>query len=140
MAIKDRNLETGSILEGTYRQQGYECRVEVRDEKRFYILEDAREFKSPSAAASALMGGKAVNGWLFWTKVDETIGPTSPASPKGKLIRKLPNQQGMQAGKTRYWCCGCMKSFIGDTAELPEACPAGHTTKSCASPNEDSGA
>jgi len=28
-----------------------------------YRLDDGRKFKSPSAAGSAVMGGKACNGW-----------------------------------------------------------------------------
>ena len=43
-----------------------------------------------------------------------------------KLITRVPNQQGIEEGKTRFWCSACMKSFIGDAGEVPEACPEGH--------------
>lgn len=34
--------------------------------KVMYRLEDGREFKSPSAAGTAITG-KACNGWAFWS-------------------------------------------------------------------------
>ena len=32
----------------------------------------------------------------------------------------------VEEGKTRFWCRACMKSFISDEGEVPEACPEGH--------------
>lgn len=93
MAIEDRNLKPGTRLTGKYKKQDYSCDVlEVEDEKTRekavrYRLEDGREFKSPSSAASAVMGGKAVNGWRFWSLADaggaEPSAPISEADTKG---------------------------------------------------------
>ena len=38
-----------------------------------FVLEDGSRHKSPSAAGSKVMGGKAVNGWRFWS----TRGPSA---------------------------------------------------------------
>ena len=129
MAIKDRNLEAGSVLVGTYKKESYECRIEEEEGKQAFVLGDGRRFKSPSAAASAVMNGKAVNGWLFWSlaDVESMEGPApAPRSTTKTLIRRLPNQKGIETGKARYWCNGCMKSFIDEAASTPEKCPAGH--------------
>lgn len=134
VAIKDRNLDVGSVLVGTYKKQSYECRVEEDEGKQALVLQDGRRFKSPSAAASAVMNGKAVNGWLFWSLADS--GSDEPGSTPGssagakKLIRRLPNQKGIEAGNARYWCNGCMKSFIDEAGSIPEKCPAGHGEES----------
>src|SRR5687767_2883905 len=121
MAIKDRNLETGSVLVATYKKERYECRVDEEEGKQTFVLQDGRRFKSPSAAASAVMSGKAVNGWLFWSLADrseESIPAPQPSTATKKLIRRLPNQKGIEAGKARYWCNGCMKSFIDEAASI----------------------
>ena len=49
-----------------------------------YRLADGREFKSPSAAGSAVMGGVACNGWRFWSlATDEAPAETpKPAAKK----------------------------------------------------------
>ncbi len=128
MPIQNRSLSPGTLLVATYKKERYECLVEEKDGKAVFILPDGRRLKSASAAASAVMGGKAANGWLFWSLAEEPEGKKllqTPAAPS-KLIRRQPNQQGLEAGKTRYWCNGCMKSFIAEAGELPEKCPAGH--------------
>jgi hypothetical protein len=129
VAIKDRNLDTGSVLAGTYKKELYECRVEEEGGKQAFVLDDGRRFKSASAAASAVMNGKAVNGWLFWSLVETDqveISPTKPPEKQWKMIKRLPNQQGIENGKARYWCNACMKSFVGETDPSPQKCPAGH--------------
>ena len=69
MAIEDRNLTVGTRLVASYRKQAHVCMVEKAEEGEgiLFVLEDGRKFKSASAAASAVMGGKAVNGWRFWS-------------------------------------------------------------------------
>ena len=54
--------------------------VEKADEggKLAFVLEDGKRYKSASAAASALMGGKAVNGWRFWS-----VQGTKPKAKEG---------------------------------------------------------
>ena len=92
----------------------------------------------------AVMGGKAVNGWRFWSleaevQTGEAAGAAEKpaeapkaAKPKAakarKLIYKVPNQQGTPAGKQKYFCTACMNSFLADEGERPEVCPEGHST------------
>ena len=135
MAIANRNLEPGTRLVGTYKKERYFCTVEAEGDKLVFVVEGKGKFKSPSSAASAVMGGKAVNGWLFWSvEGGEAQAPTESAAeaekPKDakakKVIYRVPNQQGVEPGKTKFWCNACMKSFVADGTEAPEACPQGH--------------
>ena len=66
-----------------------------------FALEDGRKFKSASSAASALMGGKAVNGWRFWSvqgaepKAKEgREKPETQAAKSKRLVYRVPNQKG----------------------------------------------
>ena len=55
MAIKDRNLSIGTRLVARYKKEIYIADVVDGEEgKLMYRLEDGREFKSPSAAGSAV--------------------------------------------------------------------------------------
>ena len=67
MAIENRNLEAGTRLVANYKKQRYVCTVEAEGEGVAYVLEDGTRHKSPSAAGMKVMGGKAVNGWRFWS-------------------------------------------------------------------------
>lgn len=143
MPIKNRDLEAGTRLVASYKKQNYFCNVEEDGERTAYVLEDGRRFRSPSAAASALMGGKAVNGWRFWS-LAEGHSPATPPTPsraepsqsrsRGKsrtgrgMIYRLPNQAGVEAGMARHYCNGCQKSFVVSADVTPGACPAGHLT------------
>ena len=61
-------LAVGTRLMARYKGAGYVAEVVAGQEgKMRYRLADGREFKSPSAAASAVMGGIGANGWRFWT-------------------------------------------------------------------------
>jgi len=140
MPIEDRNLSVGTRLVASYKKQTYVCTVEQEDEGVVFVLEDGRRFKSPSAAGSAVMGGKAVNGWRCWslaaevpeqeaaaTEVDAQPRPKANGRSRGRgLIYKLPHQRGVAEGLTRWFCNGCMKSFITEGGEAPAACPEGH--------------
>jgi len=138
MAVENRNLLAGTRLVANYKKQRYVCTVEAgeKDEGIAFVLEDGRRFKSPSAAGSAVMGGTACNGWRFWAvegeepKAAETPAPkangTKPAKAR-KLIYRIPNQQGVAQGKSKFWCNACMKSFLVDGDEKPDACPEGHS-------------
>jgi rubrerythrin len=98
------------------------------------VLEDGKRFKSPSSAASAVMGGSAANGWRFWSlEGDAPAAASTPAkteAPKNtkpkKLIYRLPNQQGAPEGQTKFFCNACQKSFLAEGKEAPEQCPEGH--------------
>ena len=85
-----------------------------------FLLEDGRKFKSASAAASAVMGGKAVNGWRFWSvQGTEAAGQGKqgrslkrrPAKSK-RLVYRVPNQKGIAEGQSRWFCRACMKGFV----------------------------
>ncbi len=68
MSIEDRNLKPGTVLEARYKKAQHRCEVVAGEEGKVrYRLKDGREFSSPSAAASAVMGGAAANGWRFWS-------------------------------------------------------------------------
>ena len=93
--IEDRNLKEGTRLVGRYKKADYFLTV-VKDEsepgKVRYRLDDGREFKSLSAAGSAVMQGHACNGWRFWSLMPEqTEGTTadveSTSKAKGKTKR-----------------------------------------------------
>ena len=135
MAIEDRNLTVGTRLVASYRKQAHARMVEKAEEGdgKVFVLEDGRKFKSASAAASALMGGKAVNGWRFWsvqgTKPKAKEGgekPETQASKSKRLVYRVPNQKGIAEGQSRWFCRACMKGFVIGGDRQPEACPAGH--------------
>ena len=101
--------------------------VEEGDGKVF-VLEDGRKFKSASSAASAVMGGKAVNGWRFWSvQGAEPKGkeggekPETQASKSKRLVYRVPNQKGIAEGQSRWFCRACMKGFVASGGGQPEA-------------------
>ncbi len=78
-----KSLKAGTRLIGTHRKVRHTAQVVTgEDGKLRFRLEDGREFGSPSAAGSAVMGGIACNGWRFWSLVDE-----DGADPPGKAKR-----------------------------------------------------
>src|SRR5688572_8045589 len=81
MAIEDRNLPIGTRLVANYKKQTFVCTVEAGEdgEGLAFVLEDGTRHKSPSAAGSKVMGGKAVNGWRFWSV--EGAAPAKPERP-----------------------------------------------------------
>ena len=96
-------LEAGTKLVARYKGADYVAEVVTDGEgKTRYRLADGREFKSPSAAASAVMGGSACNGWRFWSLDDGTARPaTKPAKPAAKTAKAQ-----------RPRCDACGKSFV----------------------------
>lgn len=139
MAIENRNLPIGTRIWANYKKQRYVCTVEAGEEEGnlLYVLEDGSKHKSPSAAGSKVMGGKAVNGWRFWTvEGTEPAAAEAEAKPErkarggrkklAKTIFKTPSQANAPEGKTSYFCSACMKAFVHDGTDEPEACPEGH--------------
>jgi hypothetical protein len=133
--IENRNLLAGTRLVATYKKQNYVCSVEAGEngEGVAFVLEDGSRHKSPSAAGSKVMGGKAVNGWRFWSLEGDAPTATEPAAKptpkKGRarrLIYRVPNQQGTPEGKAKFFCAACMKGFLVESGELPQVCPEGH--------------
>ena len=80
MGIENRTLKAGTKLVARYKGQGHSAEVVKTGDGLGYRLEDGRGFKSPSSAGSAVMGGKACNGWKFWSIADA-------ASPKVKMSK-----------------------------------------------------
>jgi hypothetical protein len=139
MPITNRNLPAGAVLAGRYKGQTYRCTVLEHEGKLAYSLDDNSTHASPSAAASAVMGGASVNGWRFWSlegdlpekvtgtaKAETVAKGASIATKMVKVIKKMPNQKGVAEGSTKFWCSGCMKAFIAETTLVPEQCPEGH--------------
>jgi hypothetical protein len=68
MPLENRDLEVGTRLVGRYRKQEHFAEVVAAEDGSVrYKLSDGREFKSLSAAGSAVMGGQSCNGWRFWS-------------------------------------------------------------------------
>src|SRR5262245_26449206 len=140
MAIENRNLAVGTPLVARYKKVTYFCEVVETDAGLRYRLEDGREFKSPSAAGTAVLGGQACNGWHFWSLAADgaqsdgdteqsaaaTVSGGQPKPRAGKVIKRVPNQQGTPEGQTRWFCAGCADSFYAATGVTPEVCPKGH--------------
>ena len=133
MTIENRNLEAGTRLAARYKGETHTVLVLLDDEgKPGYELDGGTIYRSLSSAGSAVMNGQACNGWRFWSLEDDlTEKPAkeakeTKATKSVKLIRKLPNQKGVDEGQTRYFCSGCMASFVTDSKDEPETCPKGH--------------
>src|SRR5205814_9316744 len=66
-AIENRDLPVGARLVANYKKEAYVCDVAKDSEGNLVFKVGGKEFKSPSAAASHVMGGQAANGWRFWS-------------------------------------------------------------------------
>ena len=100
MAIENRNLPVGTRIWANYKKTRYVCTVESGEEEGSlsYVLEDGTRHKSPSAAGSKVMGGKAVNGWRFWTVEGDEPAPapqagSSQRSAAAKRSRQRPSSR-----------------------------------------------
>jgi len=108
-----------------------------------YRLADGREFKSPSAAGTAITG-KACNGWAFWS-LEPDGAPAeplelegsqdhgeaaedaeTPVQPPSAGFRRVPNQKGVEDGQVRLYCDACKTSFTTPADQQPETCPDCH--------------
>ena len=142
MAITNRDLPIGTRLVADYKKQRYVCTVEAGEEgEKLYVLEDGKQFRSPSAAGSAVMG-TACNGWRFWSLEGEEPPATEKQEPEKKakksgggkrgkkpfqLIVRHENQEGVAEGYTRWLCHADAEYFeVESTVEQPEVCPNGH--------------
>jgi hypothetical protein len=100
MPLENRNLEAGASLAARYKGTTYVCEVVQTEEGIRYRLEDGREFKSPSSAASAVMGGMAANGWRFWSLAEALA--EKAAAPK----KESPSKKNGQVERFRCLSCG----------------------------------
>jgi len=103
MPIENRNLEAGTRLAARYKGTAYFCEVVQTEEGIRYQLEDGREFKSPSSAASAVMGGMAANGWRFWSLAEELA-----EKPKKEKAAAKARKNGRVE---RFRCLHCMHIY-----------------------------
>jgi hypothetical protein len=135
MSIEDRNLKAGQRLVATYKKQDYACTVKSTKDGLRFALDDGTEYKSPSSAGSAVMGGSACNGWRFWTPASEakkaaaTKAETkkAPAKKKAKLtFAPMDDQAGASDGNVRFFCSGCQDAFEAPKGVTPVGCPQGH--------------
>ena len=132
MAISDRNLSVGTQLVARYKGQPYQATLVETDAGPRYKLNDGREFKSPSAAGSAVMGGNACNGWAFWSLAGEqprqaSTEPTSGATRatrgrKAKDSHATPSEA--TEGVTCAECGATFESAEEATAHFQEVHPA----------------
>ena len=128
MSIEDRNLATGTKLVAQYKGHEYRCVVVAGEgDKPGYRMEcpdhpdlHRKEFKSPSSAGSAVMGGSACNGWRFWSLEGQEPKPKAKAKEAQSAdFRRIPGG--------RAWCNGCVAAFKVEAGTTPTVCPEGHT-------------
>ncbi len=110
------SLAVGTRLVARYKHEEHMAEVVAgEDGKARYRLADGRTFKSPSAAASAVMNGQAANGWRFWSIEGET---SAPAPAAGVAAAQTPDEAAAKVpdegtAKARPQCPRCGKSFVG---------------------------
>jgi hypothetical protein len=134
VSIEDRNLKAGTKLVATYKGKEYTCTVKGTGDERRYAFQ-GREYKSPSSAGSAVMGGSACNGWRFWTPASEAKKQASDRAETKKAATKkkakatfepLEDQKIATKGQIRYFCSACMDAFEAPVGVSPVGCPKGH--------------
>src|SRR2546422_9581809 len=87
MTIENRDLKPGTTLVARYKKQDYKAEVVQTDDGVRYRL-NGTDYKSPSAAGSAIMGGNACNGWRFWSLPGENGATEKPRAKKEKVAPK----------------------------------------------------
>ena len=81
MPLSKEQAIPGVRLQGRYKGQAFAATVVATERGLRYRLPDGREFRSPSGAGRAVMGGVACNGWRFWSRADAAdTGATAPDS------------------------------------------------------------
>ncbi len=125
MSIEDRKLTAGTRLVARYKKQEHSATV-VEGEKGGlrYRLEDGHEFKSLSAAGSAVMGGVACNGWRFWSVAGSEEAKPKQRGQRGKKANPGANLTPLEDG--RWFCSTCQEAFPVQVGFEPEECPKGH--------------
>ncbi len=125
MPIENRNLSPGTQLVACYKSQDYKAEVVETEEGIRYRLEDGREFTSPSSAGSAVTGGKACNGWRFWSLAGSEVASLVKSPAKGPAKKKASSAfERLEDG--RYFCSACMEAFEAPEGVEPQGCPKGH--------------
>ena len=92
------SLKPGMRLVATYRKSEHAAEVVMgEDGKIRFRLSDGREFASPSAAGSAVMGGIACNGWRFWSLAAAEAEAAPAKAPAKKGTAKAPRASRAKA-------------------------------------------
>jgi hypothetical protein len=106
--IEDRNLKPGTVLVARYKKRDHRCEVVKGAEGKVAFRVGGKEYGSPSAAGSAVMGGTACNGWRFWTpegaaKAAEkpNTRPTTAKTPAPKVKGAVKAKRGAKPKKAR---------------------------------------
>ena len=133
MAIEDRSLKAGTKLVARYKGQEHTAEVVETEDGLRYRLEDGREFKSPSSAGSAVMGGSACNGWRFWSVAGAEAKPKKEPRKAAKKNGNPGNGLITRLEDGRWFCNACMEPFDAPAGVEPQGCPQGH------SPEEEQG-
>jgi len=149
MPIANRDLPVGTRLVAKYKGVTF---VAEKQADGYNVIEPAghpacgKDYKSPSGAGSAAMGGTACNGWRFWSVEGEAPATAAEASkangaptakagkPKAqrkrarvsKFIRRADSQDELGEGEVRWWCSACLDHFVVLGNEEPSQCPNGH--------------
>ena len=143
---KTETLAPGTEFVANYKKTRYTATVREDGIYVFPAPLTPGPFKTLSGAGKAVMGGIACNGWRFWspangeptmrparaTRVKEStelggLWVSSPARPRlARQIKRVPNQKGVEEGKTRWFCSACMAGFQEETGITPATCPQGH--------------
>lgn len=143
MPINNRDLPPGTTLTAKFKKQDFSCEVIQLDDGKLAFRHAGKDYSSPSAAGSAVMGGTACNGWRFWSVAGEDApkrempAKAEAPAPKAKTrkpaakkrvrqIKPLRIQAGAPEGMTRWFCSACMEGFEHPAGETPETCPKGH--------------
>ena len=106
MSIEDRNLKPGTVLVARYKKRDHRCDVVKGAEGKVAFRVNGKEYGSPSAAGSAVMGGTACNGWRFWTPEGAAKAAGKPttrtmAAKKATAKPKAKGKAKMRAGRRR---------------------------------------
>src|SRR5687767_9428174 len=92
MAITDRNLATGTRLWARYKSEVHTAEVVETEGTQQFRLSDGREFKSSSAAGTAITS-KACNGWAFWSVGEPTEKAPKAERPTGSKVNAVPKPE-----------------------------------------------
>ena len=136
MPLDKQELAVRMRLVARHKKQAFSATVVATDDGLRIRVTDGREYKSLSAAGSAITG-EAVNGWRFWS-LDGAAGQATTEEPeptmeaptagaaKHRVIRRTPNQNAVPGGQVRWFCNACMGGFLAPSGATPEVCPQGH--------------
>ena len=146
MALNDRNPAAGTQLAARYKKELYRCTVvETEGGLRFRLYDFSKvetgyqrqtgstvDFKTPSAAGAAVLGGMACNGWRFWSLASEleapkerkqaAVAPTAPVAPAADPADDAAGPEGEAAHEATVAVTGPAVEELPEPAvdETPE--------------------